>query len=319
MTDSERTWDLFEAAFGWRRWPSIRTSWPQFVGGAMQPSGRAPDVTLSGLLEEGGVLMSVPEKGALTSTRHPRGEIPELVFREAVFWLHKALHVLGASEVHVEMGLPTWSLSAAYQSAYFAARSMLGFLGVSVAELKHVSVAADLCRDMQGVRPLKMARIGAFDENVEFRSLGVLFDHRQIWLLFRRYCVQPAALFGQRSGQHFFGMLNISDITRQRHGLHYQLQYWVLDDLHNFVYSEPFQNVDPTGTGRELFDREKPNFSLAAGAVLTRMALALFKDVRTLTNRLAGEREMVAAAFSTERHPLFAETLRQEFGSAPVV
>ncbi len=212
MTDSERTWDLFEAAFGWRRWPSIRTSWPQFVGGAMQPSGRAPDVTLSGLLEEGGVLMSVPEKGALTSTRHPRGEIPELVFREAVFWLHKALHVLGASEVHVEMGLPTWSLSAAYQSAYFAARSMLGFLGVSVAELKHVSVAADLCRDMQGVRPLKMARIGAFDENVEFRSLGVLFDHRQIWLLFRRILRTTSCTIWPEEWATFF-----SNVEHQRH------------------------------------------------------------------------------------------------------
>ena len=186
-------------------------------------------------------------------------------------------------------------------------------------KLKHVSVAADLCRDMQGVRPLKMARIGAFDENVEFRSLGVLFDHRQIWLLFRRILRTTSCTIWPEEWATFFSNVDISDITRQRHGLHYQLQYWVLDDLHNFVYSEPFQNVDPTGTGRELFDREKPNFSLAAGAVLTRMALALFKDVCTLTNRLAGEREMVAAAFSTERHPLFAETLRQEFGSAPVV
>src|SRR5712692_8314285 len=129
MPDHETNWNALEKSFDQRRWSSIRTSWPNFVGKPIDPPGCAPELTLSELLEGGGVMTGTPEKGKLTRVRHPRGEITEIIFREAVFWLHKALHVLGASEAHADMGLQNWSLSAAYHSAYFAARAIMAFFG----------------------------------------------------------------------------------------------------------------------------------------------------------------------------------------------
>src|SRR5438552_326767 len=114
MADHDRIWERLENSFGERRWNSIVATWPQFVGAPIDPPGSAPELTLSDLLQQGGVLVNLPTKNELTSVDHPRGEIPYIIFREAVFWLHKACHVLGASEAHVDMGMPTWSISAAY-------------------------------------------------------------------------------------------------------------------------------------------------------------------------------------------------------------
>lgn len=253
--------------------------------------------------------MQVPERGEFTTTPHPRGEVPEIIFREAVFWMHKALHVLGASEMHVDMGLPSWSLSSAYQSSYFAARSILAFFGVSVAEMQHISVVVDLCRDMQGMRPQRMAQIGAFEEEILFRSIGVLFDHRQVWRLFQRILRTASCTIWPEGWANYFAQLDLADLTKQRHGLHYQLHYWVLDDLHDFVHSSDFRNVAPTGTNRDLFDTEKLNFSLTVSTAMTRMALLLFKDICGHTNRLVEERSRMLNAFSIERHPLFSDTL----------
>ena len=269
-------------------------------------------MTLSEFVGQGGVLMRVPEKSKFTNQLHPCGEVPEIIFQEAVLWMHKALHVLGASEVHIDQGLPSWSMFSAYQSAYFAARSILAFYGVSLGEYQHVSVVVDLCRDMRGMRPQKIADIGAFEKEIPFRSLGVLFDHRQTWQLFQRVLRISTCDIWPDGWASYFANLNMSELTRQRHGLHYHLDYWILEDLHDFIYSDIFNNVDPSGTGRELYNSDSDNFSLIAGYTMTKMALLLFKDLCPLTNRLAVEKETVMRSISFERHPLFSDKFQQE-------
>ena len=253
------------------------------------------------------------QKGALTVASTLRGEVPELVFREAVYWMHKAVHVLGAAELHVESGLQTWSLSAAYQCAYFAARAILAFFGVSVAELNKISIAVDLCRDMQGVRPQRLSTEGAFGEQIEFRSVGILFDHRQVWQLLQRVLKASSCDVWPTGWCDFLSHADIATITKQRHGLHYHLTYWVVDDLHQFVYTDEFKKVKPQGAGRTLIEPEQSNYSLALGTMMTRMALKLFHDTSRLTNRLANERAAIAAGIGPNRHPVFSELLAQEF------
>src|ERR1700722_15905283 len=117
MADHEKIWRAYEECFNPRRWNAIRASWPRFMGKPIEPPGSPPETTLSELLDQGGLISEVPEKNKITSRKHSRAEVPEIVFREAVYWLHKGLHVLGASETHIDLGLQTWSLSAAYQSS----------------------------------------------------------------------------------------------------------------------------------------------------------------------------------------------------------
>jgi hypothetical protein len=115
-------------------------------------------------------------------------------------------------------------------------------------------------------------------------------------------CLSIAVISTGRGWSTYFAQLNMGDLTRQRHGLHYHLHYWPLNDLHEF------NNVEPTGIGRELFDSEKVNYSLAIGSALTRMAVLLFNDLCPLTKRLDIEQKKVVDSFSFERHPLFFES-----------
>lgn len=254
--------------------------------------------------------MGIPEKRKPTDVSHPRGEVPEIVFREALLWMHKAFHVLGASEMHIDLGLPTWSISSAYQGAYFAARSIMAFLGMSVTEFGRVSVVVDICRNTQGMRPQRIDALGVFAEDISFRSIGVLFDHRQMWLLFQRILRVSSCEVWPEGWANYFAQIDMADIPRQRNGLHYQLQYWIMDDLHDFVYSDEFSEIGPTGAGRELFNCAKENFSLVVCISLTRMAFLLFNDLCTLTDRLVKEQKKMTSAISFERHPLFFDTLQ---------
>ena len=150
------------------------------------------------------------------------------------------------------LGCPVVPFSSAYQCGCFAARAILAFLGVSIAELGKVSIVADLCRNMQGIRPQRMADLGAFDENASFHSIGVLFDHRQIWLLFQRILRISTCSIWPEGWANYFSNLDIGQFTKQRHGLHYHLGYWVEADIHEFTFPLALKKVAPTGEGRNF-------------------------------------------------------------------
>ncbi len=293
-----------------RRWKAIRNSWVDFIP-LIDPPGSRPKVTLSDFLEETEILAGVSRSlGKVTTVSVPRAEVPEIVFREATYCMHKALYVLGSSESHINMGMPTWSLPAAYQSAFFSARAIMGFLGVGMAEFHQASAAVDLCRNMQDLRPQRLVEIGAFSEEVPFHTLGVLFDHRQIWLLFQRVLRVTSCDIWPSGWANYLSLLDVGEITRQRHGLHYQVGYWVTDDLHQFIHPEDFPDVLPTGTGRDLFDNTRRNFSFILASIINGLAIRLFEDLGQVTTRLSDERTVVYNGFSIERHPLFADQLK---------
>jgi hypothetical protein len=154
-----------------------------------------------------------------------------------------------------------------------------------------------------------MDELGAFAEEIDFHSIGVQFDHRQIWLLFQHILRTSSCTVWPEGWATFIANLDVGDFTRQRHGLHYQLNYWVLDDLHDLLYSQDFSNVAPSGVRRELFDKKNQNFSLTIGVVLTRMALSLLCDLSKLTNRLDTQLATISKTFSKDRHPLFSASL----------
>ncbi|HSH38933.1 MAG TPA: hypothetical protein VK993_09115 [Chthoniobacterales bacterium] len=310
----ERAWQNFERSFNPRRWEPIRNSWADFIP-LIDPPGSRPQVTLSDYVADNEVLVGVEMPVNKLVTRHvPRTEVPELVFREAVYWLHKGLHVLGSCEAEIQKGNPTWSLSSAYQSAYFSGRAVLAFLGVTVAEFRHVSAAVDICRDMHGVRPQRLESTGAFLEEIPFHTLGLLFDHRQLWQLFQRVIRVTNCHVWPADWANFLAMLDIANITRQRHQLHYRLEYWLMDDLFEFSYPEDFPDVAATGIGRELFETTRPNFSLILATLIARMALRLFEDLSQITERLSTERALLENGFSYDRHPFFADPLRADAG-----
>jgi hypothetical protein len=313
----DRVWTNFENSFRPRQWKIVRNSWAAFVP-LIDPPGSRPAITLATFLEDSEILVPVSvRRNQLTGLKTSRGEVPEIIFREAVYWLHKALYVLGASETHINTGLPTWSLTVAYQSAFFSARSIIGFLGVSVTEVNGVTFCGDICRDVQGIRPKRAMEMGAFDEEVSFYTIGIRFEHRHVWSLFQRILRVTSCDVWPDGWANYFAQLKVSEITKQRHGLHYRLTYWVEDDLYTFLHPDGFCEVSPSGNNRTLFDSERTNFSLTVALSITRLALVLFSDLCQITNRLSDESRLINECLSLERHPVFADVLKGYTGSSP--
>jgi hypothetical protein len=105
-------------------------------------------------------------------------------------------------------------------------------------------------------------------------------------------------------------------MVRQRHGLHYHLGFWIVDDMHEGNHMDAFRDVSPTGEARDLFELDRQNFTLAAAFTLARMALSLFQSFAPFTNRLAAEQALLAKVCNIDRHPLFAETLLSPLSAA---
>lgn len=307
---AEKLWRAFELLFLERRWDKIRDSWIAFVplieaGGKPPPEELLLANALEALFPSG-----APQKGAVSSLEgFPRAELPEIVLREAIYWLHKATHVLGASEKHIEDGLPTWSLSAGYQAAFFAARAVLAFHGIAVGEHDGASFVIDLCRDSRGVPSARMDSLGAFNEEVSFRSTGYLFGHKEIWSLFQRLLRIVKHTCWPEDYLVFYRELDLTDMSRQRHSLHYNLEYWVMDDLCDTVFDDAFANMAPTGAGKMMYQPKASNFSIAIGLTATQMAMQLFEGICELTNRLQAERELFQKVLNLDRHPYFAERI----------
>lgn len=312
-----RLWDKVEASIVRRRWDYIRGTWLKHLP-IIAPAGAQPDRTIADLVGE--LVPDIP-----TTNNHvqefsfPSGEIPALLAREAIYWLHKALHILGAAECHADGGMPTWSLSSAYQSAYFSARASMAFLGVGVAELEKVSFLVDVSHDMQLMSPREYAAVGAFSDDARFYTLGVLFDHRQIWHLYQRVLRVTTRVPWPEPLNSYLGQLNVAEITKQRHLLHYQLRGWVFDDLFDFVFAHEFDRTSPSGSGRTLFDSDKPEFTFVLAVALLRTALDPFVDICRYSNRLADEEALLIASLPAERHPILFERLQRICGSAEAI
>jgi HEPN domain-containing protein len=312
-----RLWKELEATIVRRRWDYIRGTWLRHLP-VIEPPGRAPDRTLSDFVGE--VVTDISATGKhIQSLSFPAGDVPTLMFHEGVYWLHKALHVLGAAEKHADTGMPTWSLSSAYQSAFFSARASMAFLGVAVTELEKTSFVVAISRDMQLMSAGEYGTLGAFDGEAHFHTFGVLFDHRQVWLLFQRLLRVTTRAPWPAPLTSYVGQLNVAEITKQRHHLHYQLYGWVFDDLFNFQFGHGFDQTAPTGSGRDLFDPGAAKFSFVLAAALLRMALDPFIDICRYSNRLAQEKALLVACLPEERHPILFESLQEICASAETI
>ena len=97
--------------------------------------GSPPQMLLSEMAALGQCLgIDVLPKSQVRELFEPIPGLREAVLHDAIYLLHKAAHVLGSALVHVSSGMCTWSLSSAYQAAYFAMNSVMRFLGVAVVE-----------------------------------------------------------------------------------------------------------------------------------------------------------------------------------------
>ena len=119
-----------------RRWETIKGKWIKYIPD-IKPPGTPPRVLFSEVedFQSSAQRLSVSQDDLCT--RADISGIRSLALWEAIFLLHKAAHVLSAAELHAKIGVLTWSLSSAYQSCFFSAKSILNFVGINIAEYKN--------------------------------------------------------------------------------------------------------------------------------------------------------------------------------------
>jgi hypothetical protein len=312
---TDAAWKLFEKSFTSRRWNLIAQACIDHIPN--DPPASLPTLTLTQYLTTEEILVSRPTKSVFTKIDTNLSSVPQIVISEALYWLHKSLHVLGAAEMHIASGLPTWSISSAYQAGYFAARSIMAFLGVGVAEYERVSIAVDLCVNMKGLRDTQItSRGGAYSSSIPIRSIGILFDHNRIWELFQRILSNTNCSSWPSEWSNYLVNIDMATFTHQRHGLHYTLPFWVEDDMVDFRNPLNFREVSATGSGTNLFDPSNTNYTVAVSCVLTQMALILFSDITRLTRRLDAHRDTFRRCFDNQRHPIYAQLLSNNLYAA---
>src|SRR5437870_5428089 len=107
-----------------RDWHEVKGAWLSFLPTIDEP-GRPPDHGLEELDDLWNVTLQTAETG---EHRANVSGAREALFRQGLFVLHKAVHVTGCAEMTANTGMPSWSLSIAYQAAYFAQQATLNFL-----------------------------------------------------------------------------------------------------------------------------------------------------------------------------------------------
>src|SRR5262249_43877830 len=155
----------------------------------------------------------------------------------------------------------SWSVSSAYQSAAFAMRATMGFLGVSVAEVSNVSYLLDLWAPPEGTTRKALAAgpgtIPVRRPRPDHKARGALFEG-----LWRRTVVDnrtwPCATVRALT------RLEPSHFASQRNQLHYRT-YWPMGDLYacrpaktflGVISSDYFERIEELNT-------EADDYSLA--------------------------------------------------------
>lgn len=222
----------------------------------------------------------------------------EMILRESIFLLHKALHVLGVAEKNVDSGMRTWSLCDGYQAALFSAKALLGLCGVSVAEVDSRSLIIDIFADID-VR-------GNSIPSISF--VKAVLDHKSIWQMLQRiFRVTKCALWPSDA----VAKLQIGDVkrfARQRNEIHYSNSAWPLADLQQFLTEGAFGEIRFWDSSDEDLV-ERSDISLVLGYYLVRMALAMLGDLEDLSAKLTPEMEVFRSSVQRDRHPLYYESL----------
>ena len=229
--------------------------------------------------------------------------LKEQTLHEGLYLMHKSIHVLGASQVHIGANIVTWSVSSAYHSAIFAARAAIRFLGVATAEVSGKTWLIDLFphpkdrkrrwRDVEHDRDCRIARLPGRPDNM------VLWEILLRVLRVTSFDVERANTTKQK-----LTALDPKRIGRERNALHYEPLAWYFDDL--FLMGSYWPRLR-NALNQPTLDDDSGGFSLALA--FTRVNLledllhALCAGIRTLAREL----DLVETALGGPRHSLYRD------------
>ena len=292
-----------------KSWESIKHSLSSLLSPIIDP-GNPPEETIVDFPEFDSMVEEIVkvEEATLHEEKTPKYQhyykasqrMADVTFRSGLFLLHKASHIIGASEEHADKGINTWSLAQAYQGSLICVHAILKCLGIEVIAYKGMSFIVNCW-------PSKTNNEVVDDGEIKISILRFdhKIEHRHTWDLFKRilssYRIETwdddlvKLIISMENGHFGF----------QRNYINYWGGGWIYSDLHDY------ENIDDFGKKineyTKLEDRElKSDFTISFAQLLLNMAVEIITDVGIKTNAVKLELDMLLKFLnSPERHPLF--------------
>lgn len=290
---------------GKRSWEELLIRWVEFIPD-IDPPGSQPDVSLSTLMQTNYAPFTkeVFEKESGAHYLETKG-VRKIVLREGIFLLHKACHLLRNAELDISHGVITWSLSEAYQSAYYGAQAILSFLGVAYTDINGKSMLIDLWPAQirlagQKPKPNRQQELSQFVKTV-------FIEQRHLWNLFQRILFISEVSVWPEKILSVFRNLDTKKYPKQRNIIHYSKHRWLNEDLYKSVKDQAFgKSNDSLNKYSEVSD-----YSFAIGAGILFMGIKLISSLSTITGKLGGEVQLLMDEINSPQHDLFNAQVSQ--------
>ncbi len=267
---------------GKKEWNNLLGVWVNFLPQITFPIPEEPEPTSS--IEKLKMVKIEIEQNEYQSTNKEHyyviPGIHNLVFQESIYLFYKALNVLRSTQCELGGGFKTWSISNAYQSSFFALKSLLNLLGVHITRIDSKDLLIDLLPDYKGLGKKEIS-----NRRLEFEcqlQITKQLEHWELWTLLQRVLNVFQCSLINVNVIAFLCRISPKDFAKQRNKIIYFNTAWLFDDLKQCI-------IDPNFGIRQIdFDdnlASDEDFSLIISFVLLKTCYNLLKNIAEISPR----------------------------------
>jgi hypothetical protein len=299
-------WDRKANKLTRRYWEELCDLWLEYPLLRSTP-GAPPDCELAELVplqeELNAVIGNQPRDiaGAVNS-------LPENILKQGLFHLQKAAHVLNGAQIHIDTGMPSWSLSSAYHSAFCAVNGMLNLLGIGFIQAEGKAFLVDIWCDT--LDTVNRKRTPAY--NTRIQKTPGLPEQKNVWQVFQRILrVNPFTneIISENWTDALLS-LEKSDFSRMRNMIHYRAANWPYDDVQKFVTPQDFEfSTIDLMNGSLLDDPKHATFPVALAFMLISVGHRMLKSLVNASALLAPELEVFENWLHGDHNILYQQAL----------
>ncbi len=289
-----------------RDWQEISSKWSGYIPRLDQPKS-PPNPPLARFYDLNQTLDNPPSDAF---SREITG-LRQLLFQEGLFLFHKATNVISAAEIHARHGMLTWSLSNAYQGAFFGAKAIIRFLGVATIAHSNKYWIIDIYPELAKLTSKEKAQGLRPDPNTSFTLAHARIEHRHIWQLFQR--LMRVSKFQDPIMNRLQGALSKyfdeRTFAEQRNALHYGNNTWFFDDMYQLLQDVAFGTESVLQIERIPFENLESDFSMLLACVVLYFGIYLLRSLSEGTNKLNDDLALIMESLTSEWHPIYTDNL----------
>jgi hypothetical protein len=253
-----------------RDWEILKSAWISSIP-SQAVLGVPPSPSLSQLSAQATELRGIK---TLTEVADVPG-FRTTVFAEALFLLHKGLHVLRAAQAHATRGMPSWSLFSAYHSAFLVGRGICYLLGVCTPQPQGVQWIVDIF-PQRLTKNVRRKQVMGAEDFVNIKVMPVpKMDQRYFWGTLQRTIRLATVSVWTEAEAKSIDDLDFEKISPMRNGFIYSPPYWPFNDLFQAKGADLIKEVP----GFAQLDVDKSSFLFSLACRLASMGEALLFDL----------------------------------------